>query len=288
MSFEPSELVELGDLLRQPRLVDLVRQLGHDDLRAPVRALLHLRDRPDLERAATGLVDVLDALAAHDRRAGREVGPLDELHEVPGGRVRVVQEVRDRVDRLAEVVRRDVGGHADGDPTGAVHEQVREAAGQDDRLLLVPVEVRDEVDGLGLDVAQHLHRHGRETRLRVAVRGRRIAVDGAEVPVPVDERVSQRPVLGHPNEGVVDGLIAVRVVLLQHVADDRGALAVGAVGAVPGLEHRPQDPLVDRLQPVADVGEGTSHDDRHGVVEVRALDLVLELDVLDAAGEQVL
>ena len=129
---------------------------------------------------------------------------------------------------------------------------------------------------------------GRETRLGVPVRGGRIAVDGAEVAVPVDERVAQRPVLGHPDEGVVHGLVAVRVVLLQHVADHGGGLAVRAVGAVARLEHRPEDPLVDRLQPVADVGQRAADDDRHRVVEVRALDLVLELDVLDAAGEQVL
>ena len=41
---------------------------------------------------------------------------------------------RDRgVDHLAEVVRRDVRRHADRDARAAVHEQVREARGQDDR-----------------------------------------------------------------------------------------------------------------------------------------------------------
>ncbi len=288
MSLILPELHELGDLLGQARLVHLVRQLGDHDPCAAVRALLDLRDRADLDRAAAGLVDVPDALAAHDRGAGREVGSLHELHQVAGRGLRVVQVVHDRVDRLAQVVRRDVRGHADRDAAGAVHQQVREPAGQHDRLLLVPVEVRDEVDRLGLDVAEHLHGHGGQPRLGVPVGGGRIAVDGAEVAVPVDERVAQRPVLGHADQGVVHGLVAVRVVLLQHVADHGRRLAVRAVGAVPGLEHRPEDPLVDRLQAVADVGERAADDDRHRVVEVRALDLVLELDGLDAAGEQVL
>ena len=47
-----------------------------------------------------------------------------------------------RVDHLAEIVRRDVGRHADGDAAGAVDQQVREARRQDHRLLLGAVVVR--------------------------------------------------------------------------------------------------------------------------------------------------
>ena len=196
----------------------------------PLRALFDLGDRADLERAAAGLVGVADALAAHDRGAGREVGALDELHQVVRRGLGVVEVVHDAVDHLAEVVRRDVRGHADRDAAGAVDQQVREPAGQDGGLLLVPVEVGDEVDGLGVDVAQQLHRHGGEASLGVPVGGRGVAVDGAEVAVAVDQRVAQRPVLGHAHQRVVDRLVAVRVVLLQHVADHRGALAVGRSG----------------------------------------------------------
>src|SRR4030067_623183 len=65
------------------------------------------------------------------------------------------------VGRLAQVVWRLVRGHADRVAARSVDQQVREARRQDGRLLLVPVEVRDEVDGLGLDVAEELHRHRR-------------------------------------------------------------------------------------------------------------------------------
>jgi hypothetical protein len=61
---------------------------------------------------------------------------------------------------------------------------------------------------------------------------------------------------------------------------------VGTVGPVAGLEHRPQDALVHRLEAVAHVGQRAPHDDRHRVVEVGALDLILELDLLDVAGEE--
>ncbi|MEY3073315.1 MAG: hypothetical protein RLZZ353_1511 [Actinomycetota bacterium] len=206
---------------------------------------------------------------------------VQEPHQVVGGQRRVVDDGDGGVDQLAEVVRRDVRRHPDGDAGRAVREQVREPCRQDDRLLLVAVVVRDEVDGLLVEVAQQLHREARQPRLGVAHRGRRVAVDRAEVAVAVDQRVPDREVLPHPDQRVVDRAVTVGVVLLHDVADGRRALAVRAVGAQARLVHRVQDAAVDRLQAVSDVGQGPADDDRHRVVEVRGLHLVLDDDGLD-------
>jgi hypothetical protein len=85
-------------------------------------------------------------------------------------------------------VRRDVRRHADGDARGAVDEQVRHLRRQDERLLRRVVEVRDEVDGLAVDVGEQLLRESRQPALGVAVGGGGIAVDGTEVALPVDQR----------------------------------------------------------------------------------------------------
>ena len=114
----------------------LVRHLGDDDLVAAAAApLLDLAHRPQADRALAGAVGVDDPLAAHDQRAGGEVGALHELHQVVGRGVGVVDEVDGGVDHLAEVVGRDVGGHADRDALAAVDEQVREPGRQHERLL---------------------------------------------------------------------------------------------------------------------------------------------------------
>jgi hypothetical protein len=68
----------------------------------------------------------------------------------------------------------------------------------------------------------------RQARLGVAVGRRRVAVDRAEVALAVDERVAHREVLREADHRVVDAGVAVRVVLAEHVADDRGALLVRA------------------------------------------------------------
>ncbi len=75
-------------------------------------------------------------------RAGREVRALDVLHEILDARGRLVDERDDRVDRLGEVVRRDVRRHSDRDARRAVDEEVREARRQDLRLAARLVVVR--------------------------------------------------------------------------------------------------------------------------------------------------
>src|SRR3712207_7377817 len=55
---------------------------------------------------------------------------------------------RSGVDHLAQVVRRDVGGHADRDPARAVDQQVRDARRQHRGLLLGAVVVGLEIDGV--------------------------------------------------------------------------------------------------------------------------------------------
>src|SRR5690606_40416143 len=102
------------------------------------------------------LVRTADALAAHHEACGGEVRPGHELHEVGDGRVRVVDEVDGGVQHLAHVVGRDVGGHADRDAGGPVHQEVREPAGQHERLGGRVVVVGPEVHSLLVDVRQQL------------------------------------------------------------------------------------------------------------------------------------
>ena len=115
----------------------------------------------------------------------------------------VLDQVRDRVADLADVVRRDVRRHADRDPRAAVDEQLRQARRQHDRLFGLTVEVRNEVDGVLVDVRQHVDRGTRQTRFGVPVGRRRIGIDRTEVAVTVDQRIAQREVLRHAHERVV-------------------------------------------------------------------------------------
>ena len=272
----------LGDLLDHARAVvaavalgDLVGQLGDDDRLLALAQRLDVRPRAHDDPAAPGLVRVLDPLPADDDAGGGEVGALDVLHQARGVDVRVVDVGDHRVDGLAQVVRRDVGGHAHRDARGAVDQQVGVARRQDERLEAAVRVVGTEVDGVGVEVAQHLGGQPREAGLRVAHGRGRVAVDGAEVALAVDQRVAHGEVLGEAHEGVVDGGVAVRVEVLHHLADDRGRLVVRPRGLEPGVVHRVQHAAVHRLEAVAHVGQRAPDDHAHRVVEVRRPHLLL-------------
>ena len=280
---------QVGDLHDQAALAalpDLEGELGDDDRLLAVLHRLDVRLGADLHRPAARGVGVADALGAEDRAAAGEVGALDVLHQALEVDLGVVDEGVDRAGDLGQVVRRDVGRHADRDAGGAVDQQVREPRRQQQRLLGPLVVVRAEVDGVGVDVAEHLGRERAEARLGVPHRGCGVPVDRAEVALAVDQRVAQREVLRHPDERVVDGGVAVRVVLAHHLADDEGALPVRPVRLQAEVVHRVEDAAVHRLQAVADVGQRPAHDHAHRVVEVARAHLLLELAGLDVPGQR--
>ena len=123
LDFLLSGVLAFADELRDPQQevvgVHLVRQLGdHKDL-PTAGILVHGDAGPHRDRAASRAVGVVDATTAHDECASGEVGALDEVED--GGaallavRLRIGEHPLRPGSNLAEVVRRDVRGHADGD-----------------------------------------------------------------------------------------------------------------------------------------------------------------------------
>ena len=273
---------QLGHLLDHRRLVHLVGHLGDDDGFAIVAALLDVDAAAHDDRAAAGRVGAVDARAAEDDAAGREIRPGNDLHQRLQVDRRVVDQGDGAVDHFAEIVRRNVGRHADGDAARAVDQQVREARRQDLRLALGAVVVVLEIDRVLVDVVEQLVRDLRQARLGVAHRRRRIVVDRAEIALAVDERHAHRPVLRHAHQRVVDRGVAVRMVLAHHVADDARRLHMLAVPVVAALVHRVEDAAVHRLQPVAHVRQRAADDHAHRVIEIGALHLLDDRNRLDA------
>ena len=281
---------DVGDnlLVHQPRdaldeggAVDVVGDLGDDDLLPTTLDLLDAGASADLDRTASGLEVLPDAADAAELAARREVGPLDVLHQLVDRDVGVVDLGADCVNGLAEVVRRDVGRHADGDAGAAVDKEVWDRGGEYCRLLAGVVVVRDEVDGVVVHVLHEDGAEGSQTGLGVTHGGRRIAFHGSEVTLPLDEGLSHGPGLGHVDEGRVDRLVAVGVVVTHRLADDLRALEVLACRHDSELAHREEDASLGGLQAVAGIGKGAGNDDRHGVVEEGSRDLFGDIDRFD-------
>jgi hypothetical protein len=268
---------QIGDALQEQRLVHHVRDLGHHDaLAAP--ALLEARLGAYGDVPAARGVGLTDAFAPADRGPCGKVGARQLLHELFQTAVRVPRLDLDGIHQLAQVVRRDGGRHSHGDARRSVGQEIGEAGWEHHRLVDVAIEVGHEVDGLAVDVLEHRLRQRMETGLGVAVGGCGVAVDGAEVSLSVHQRVTQRKVLGHAHQGVVDGLVAMGMVVLEHLAHDAGGLGIAPRGEQALLVHGVQDATVDGLQAVAHVRQRPADDDGHRVVEKRGADLVLDGD----------
>ena len=267
---------QLADAFQQGALVHLIRDFREHDGLAAAAHVLELGAGADGDAAAAGLERLPDAGAAEHDAAGGEVRAGDDADQLFQRGVRVGDQRHGGVDDLAGVVRRDIGGHADGDAVAAVDQQVGEAGGKDLGFGFRLVIVRLEIDRVLVDVGQQQGGGAGEPHFRVPHRCRVIAVHRAEIALPVHQRHAHGEGLCHAHHGVVDRGVAVRVILTHDVADDAGRFSVVLVRRVAGLMHAEEDPSVHRLQPVARIRQGAGDDHAHGVVEVGASHLLLD------------
>jgi hypothetical protein len=81
--------------------------------------------------------------------------------------------------------------------------------------------------------------------------------------VTVDKRISQGEILRKPHQRVINGSVAVGVILSKNLADGVSALSEGFIRGVSGVVHRIDDTAVNRLQTISDVRQRSGGDNRH-------------------------
>ena len=180
----------------------------------------------------------------------------------------VVDQLQRRVDDLRDIVAGDRGRHAHRDPARAIGEQIGEQAGEDFRLDFLAIISRQEIDRAFIEAGHQFQRGLGQARFGVAIGCGVIAIDIAEIALPLDQRIAQREILREADHRVIDGCVAMGVILADHVADDAGALLEGAGRIELQLPHRPQEAAVDRLQPVAKIGQRAGGDRRECIDEI--------------------
>ena len=215
----------------------------------------------------------MDSGGLDDHAAGGEVGAGERgAAASPRCAFGVADQVEASGAELGEVVRRNRGRHAHGNARGAVGQEVGKARGQHDGLAQRAVVVVAEVHRV---LGEPLHQRlggGREAGLGVARGGRVVAIDVAEVALPVHERVAHGEGLGEARERVVDRRVAMRVVVAHHVARDLGRLAKAPGRREAQLAHGVEDAAMDGLEPIARVGQRAVHDRGERVGQVSLAD----------------
>src|SRR6266478_1957199 len=270
-------LHELGNALNELGFIDLVGNFGDDDVFAVLADFFDGGFGAHHKAATPVFVGGFDAFASGDVRAGGKIRARDQLHDFFQGGVGLFDEQHGGFDNFAEIVRRDVGSHAHGDAAGAIDEQIGDPRGQDHRLFARLIEVGDEIDGFLFEVRENVFADFCEACFGVPHGRRRIAVDGSEISLAVDERVAHVEVLRQADERGIDDGFAVGVIVAGSVAADLGALAVTAVGGESEVVHGHEDAALHGLEAVAHVGEGARDDHAHGVVEIRLAHLGFDI-----------
>ena len=271
-------LDQLGDVLDQPRFVHLIRQLGDDDVLAVLATLLDGGLGAHLERSAAGPVSLLDSIAAVDVARRREIRAGDDLHQLLQGDFGILDQLDAGLDDFRQIVRRNVGRHADGDSARAVDQEIRNSRRENPRFFAGLVEVVDEIDRLLVDVREHFLGDLRKAGFGISHRRRRVAVDRAEVALPVDQRIAHAEILREPDERRVNHRLTVRMIIARGIAADLRALAEASVRREAEIVHRDQDAALHRLEAVADIGNGARQDYAHRVIEVRLLHFRFDID----------
>ena len=192
---------------------------------------------------------------------------------------------RQRIADFGEVVRGNIGGHAHRDTRRSIDQQVGNLGRQHQRLVLRTVVVGTEVDRLLFDVRQHLVGDLGHADFGVTHGRRVVAVNRAEVALSVDQGIAQGEILRHAHDGVVHRRVAVRVVFADDIAHDTGRFLVCLVPVVAQFAHREQHPAVHRLQAVAHVRQGPSHDHAHRIIEIGAAHFFFQADRKRFLGE---
>ena len=237
------------------------------------------------DATATGAIAFAYAFQPVDDSRGREIGRRNDFHQFVDGEIWLRQQDQTAVDRLAQVVRRNVGRHADRDSRRSVDEQIRKPRRKHRWLRFLPVVVGHEIDGRLVDVGEHVDSDPLQPAFRVPVCGGRIAVDRTEVALAVDQRIAKGERLDHPHQRLVRRGVAVWVVFPEHVADDPGAFDVRPVPRDVGFMHRVQHAAMHRLQSVTHIGKRPADDHAHRVIEVGMPHFRFEADRKGLFGE---
>ena len=275
---------EFGDLLDQARLLHQPGNFGDDDLIGAAAALFLLPARAHAERAAAGGVGFGDRRRlVDDDAAGREIRALDEFQQRAAARIRVVDQMQRGVAQLGRIVRRDRRRHADRDALRAVGEQIGKGRRQHHRLFAGAVVGRAEIDRVLVDAVDQEARDFGQARFGVAHGGRVIAVDVAEIALPVDQRIALGEILREPHQRVVDRLVAVRMEFADDVADHPGRFLEGGAGIEPQLPHGIEQPPMHGLEAVARIRQRAVHDRGQRIGEIALFERVAQRDLFNLA-----
>ncbi|RMR97574.1 hypothetical protein ALP75_200059 [Pseudomonas syringae pv. actinidiae] len=254
-----------GDLLQHLGTGNLMRQRRDDDI-----AVFNAVHGTHAYRTTTGFIDFQQVGTRRDDLGfSRIIRPQNMLAQLGNRGLGLVKQMHAGPGDFAQVVRRNVSGHADSNAGGAIEQDIRQTCRQHRWFVECAVKVRHPVRSALTQLAEQHFGIARQTRLGVTHGSEGLGIiRRTPVTLPVYQRVAIAERLRHQHHGFIAGRVAVWMELAEYVTDSTRRLLVLGIGTQAQFAHRVDDAPLYRLQAVADVRQGPVHDHVHGVIEV--------------------
>ena len=267
-----------GDFFDQSGFADLKRNAGQDDRATIAFSFLNLVAGALHDGALAFAIGRTCAAGAKDQWPSGEIRGRDDLDQLINGDGRVIDIGQAGLDNFAEIVRRDVGGHADGNTASAVHQQVGETCGQNLRFFAAAVIIGLEINRVFVEIIQQRVGDLVQPCFGVPHRCGRIRVHRSEVTLTIDQRHAHRPILRHTGKRIVNRAVAMRVIVAHDVADNLCRFAIWSASDKAAFLACEQYAAVNGLQAVTHVRQGAGYNDRHRIIEVARLHFIDDVD----------
>ena len=195
---------QLGDLLDQPRLIHLIRDLSDDNgFFTALVGGFNFRTSAHINAAPTGTVSLHDSRTAINNAGSGKVWTLDVFHQVIRSEAIVINQCQTAIHHFAQVMGRNVGGHAHSNTGRAVDQQVRHSGGHHIGDTFRAVVVVDEIHGFLVQIRQQFMGDLGHAHFGVTHGSSGITIDGTKVTLAIHQHVAQGKRLRHPHDGVV-------------------------------------------------------------------------------------
>ena len=275
-------LVDQGrNLLNHLGLIDHIGHLGNDDALTTRSGMLNLGACTHHYPTTTCFECLTDTLVAVDDTTCGEVGTLNIVGEFRYLNLGVVNIGADSIAHLREVVGCHIGSHTDSDTRRAIYQQERNSGRKHSRLLLRVVVVGHKVHSILVDISHHLVGNLTHTSLGITHCCCAITIHRTEVTLTVYQRITKAPPLGHTHHCVIYRTVAVGMEFTQHITDNLCTLTGRLVGVEAELvAHIIHNTTVHRLHTIAHIRQSTRNNNRHRIVDVGALHLLLNINFL--------
>ena len=211
---------QFSHTLNQRRLVHLIRNFRDDDRFTILTDLFDLRTCARHHRTTACKIGRANTAAAQNDPAGRIIRPRNNRHQIFDGNFGALHHGEHAINHFAQIMRRNIGGHANRNTTSTIDEQIGIARGQNTGFFFLAIVIGMEINRVFLDIFEQRQGCFGEARFRVTHGGCRIAVNRTEIALAINQRHAQRERLRHAHERVINRAVAVGMITTHHIADD--------------------------------------------------------------------